>query len=346
MVHDIFISYAKDDSAVADTICANLEQDGIRCWIAPRNISPGEKYATAIIHAIENAKIVVVVFSRNSDQSAHVRTEVERAFNQGKIIIPFRIENIEPSDELQYFIGSRQWLDAFAGPYEEYARQLAQIIKNRLTPDSNVRGSQEPPSPKASQFNPASAKTENEYVEIGPTANRSIAYLIDLGLSLIVGIIFLIAILGMEVVWGGVEAYNKIMFLEDGITNSALGNFFVWVGILMGMILFLTFFDIFSSLRSPGKRLFSLKISKLPASSQSKTWRIMRSLIKNTPLILMFFGFGLLSIHSLFVLLLPISFILEIIWVITLFVTPKSQSVHDLVTGTIVISAKKMNISR
>ena len=124
MVHDIFISYAKEDKVVADTICANLENESILCWIAPRNIAPGEKYATAIIHAIENTKIVVMVFSRNSDQSAHVRTEIERAFNQGKTIIPFRVENIEPSDEIQYFIGSRQWFDAFDGPYEGYTRRL------------------------------------------------------------------------------------------------------------------------------------------------------------------------------------------------------------------------------
>ena len=85
MVHDIFISYAKEDASVADAICSHLEKEGIRCWIAPRNISPGEKYATAIIHAIEKAKIFVVVFSRNSDQSAHVRTEIERAFNREKL---------------------------------------------------------------------------------------------------------------------------------------------------------------------------------------------------------------------------------------------------------------------
>ena len=278
-----------------------------------------------------------MVFSRNSDQSAHVRTEIERAFNQGKTIIPFRIENIEPSDEIQYFIGSRQWLDAFSGPYEDYTRQLAQIIKNRLTPDSSVRGSQEPPAPKTSQSNAVPAKTGNEYAEIGPRANRSVAYIIDLGLSFIAGFAFFVVVgLGLHMVLGGVEGYNKVMSIDGGVTNSAIGNFVVSVSILVGMLLFLIFFDSFSSLRSPGKRLFSLKIIRSPALSPSRTWRILRSLIKNTPLILMFFGFGLSSIPSLGMPFLIIGFILEIIWVITLFVTPKSQSVHDLVTGTFV----------
>jgi uncharacterized RDD family membrane protein YckC len=337
MVHDIFISYAKEDRGVADKICANLENEGIACWIAPRDIAPGEKYATAIIHAIENAKIVVVIFSRNSDQSAHVRTEIERAFNQGKTIIPFRVENIEPSDEIQYFIGSRQWLDAYSGHYEEHARQLAQILKNRLTPDSIVPGSQEPPSPKNSQSTTAYAKTENEFAEIGPRLNRSIAYGIDLGLSIIVGIVFFfVIVIGMYMVLGGSEGYNKIMSIDGGVTNSALGNFVVSISILVGMLVFLVFFESTSPYRSPGKRLFSLKIIRSPVLSPSGTWRILRSLIKNIPLMVVLIATGFQS-TSLGIFLLVIGFILVIIWAITLFVTSKSQSVHDLVTGTFVV---------
>jgi hypothetical protein len=143
MAQDIFISYAKEDTPVADTICSNLENHGLQCWIAPRDIAPGEKYASAIIHAIENANVVVVVFSHSSDQSAHVRTEIERAFNRGKTIIPFRIENIEPSDEVQYFIGSRQWLDAVSGSVEEHTDRLADIIRKNLSPDQEYQGYKE-----------------------------------------------------------------------------------------------------------------------------------------------------------------------------------------------------------
>jgi TIR domain len=149
---DVFISYAKEDKTTSDTICLNLENIGIQCWIAPRNIAPGEKYAPAIVHAIDTAKIVVVVFSHYSEQSAHVRTEIERAFNQGKTIIPFRIENIEPSDEIQYFIGSRQWLDAFSGSLEEHTNRLAGIIRKNLSPDQEYQGSIEHTiSPKINQ---------------------------------------------------------------------------------------------------------------------------------------------------------------------------------------------------
>jgi hypothetical protein len=41
MEYDVFISYSHPDKASADAACATLEQAGIRCRIAPRDIVPG-----------------------------------------------------------------------------------------------------------------------------------------------------------------------------------------------------------------------------------------------------------------------------------------------------------------
>jgi len=60
VVHDIFISSVHEDTSVADAICANRENYGLQCWIAHRNIAPGEKYAPAIIHAIDNSKNALI----------------------------------------------------------------------------------------------------------------------------------------------------------------------------------------------------------------------------------------------------------------------------------------------
>jgi TIR domain len=37
-----FISYASQDKPVADAVCQALERAGMACWIAPRNVVPGE----------------------------------------------------------------------------------------------------------------------------------------------------------------------------------------------------------------------------------------------------------------------------------------------------------------
>jgi hypothetical protein len=49
MAHDVFLSYAAQDKPTADAVCARLEQQGIRCWIAPRDILPGRDWRTSIV---------------------------------------------------------------------------------------------------------------------------------------------------------------------------------------------------------------------------------------------------------------------------------------------------------
>lgn len=75
----VFISYASQDAAVANVVVETLESHGVRCWIAPRDVVPGEFYAGAIVHAIDAAKAIVLVLSEHAATSQHVLREVERA---------------------------------------------------------------------------------------------------------------------------------------------------------------------------------------------------------------------------------------------------------------------------
>jgi hypothetical protein len=38
---DVFISYSTRDKTVADAVISAHEKAGIRCWYAPRDITPG-----------------------------------------------------------------------------------------------------------------------------------------------------------------------------------------------------------------------------------------------------------------------------------------------------------------
>ena len=52
MTATIFVSYASEDHTVARTICEALENRGFSCWIASRDIQPGENFQVAIVRAI------------------------------------------------------------------------------------------------------------------------------------------------------------------------------------------------------------------------------------------------------------------------------------------------------
>ncbi len=109
---DVFVSYASQDVAVANSIVEHLEAQGVKCWIAPRDVKPGAQYADAIVRAINDAKAVVLVMSASAVESSHVAREVERAASKRKPIIPFRIDTAPLNPELEYFLSNAQWIDA------------------------------------------------------------------------------------------------------------------------------------------------------------------------------------------------------------------------------------------
>ena len=73
MAHDVFISHSVKDKPIADAMCALLESEGIRCWIAPRDVTPGMEWGKCIIDAIRHARIMVLVFTANANASQQIR---------------------------------------------------------------------------------------------------------------------------------------------------------------------------------------------------------------------------------------------------------------------------------
>src|SRR6185436_3549368 len=132
MPHDVFVSHSSKDKPTADVVCAMLESQGIRCWVAPRDIVPGMDWGEAIVHAVKGARVMVLVFSASANESPQIKREVERAVNKGIPVIPLRIEDVAPTASLEYFISTPHWLDAFTPPLETHLRYLAQILQQIL----------------------------------------------------------------------------------------------------------------------------------------------------------------------------------------------------------------------
>ena len=145
MAHDVFISYSSKDRPIADAICAHLEAAGIRCWIAPRDITPGEDWPTAITRAIAQGRVLVLVFSAHSNASEDVSRELYLAANHKLVIIPFKIENIEPEAGKQYYLARTHWLDALNPPTQEQIQNLVERVrtlvplKGPATPDDQIQ---------------------------------------------------------------------------------------------------------------------------------------------------------------------------------------------------------------
>ena len=135
MQYDVFISYSSKDSATAQAICHELEDNHIRCWMAPRDIPVGSKYASVITEAIKSSKAVVLVFSERSAMSPWVESEINIAFSNRKPIIPYKIDkaHVEDYSEFYLMLNNRHWIEAYPDFKTRFA-ELVSVVSNIINP--------------------------------------------------------------------------------------------------------------------------------------------------------------------------------------------------------------------
>jgi hypothetical protein len=77
MPYDAFISYCSEDKKIADAVCGTLEANKIRCWIAPRDVGAGRTWGSAIVEAIGESAVMVVVFFNQKKPNTHLIIEID-----------------------------------------------------------------------------------------------------------------------------------------------------------------------------------------------------------------------------------------------------------------------------
>jgi TIR domain len=110
MGNHVFVSHSHQDLPAAELLVNALEERGVSCWVAPRDVPAGGSYAEALLNAIESANCFVLIYSQHSNVSSHVLREVERALKFGLNIVPLRFDESTPSKSLDYLLATVHWL--------------------------------------------------------------------------------------------------------------------------------------------------------------------------------------------------------------------------------------------
>jgi len=135
---DVFISYASQDVGVAESVVEALELHGLKCWIAPRDVTPGAFYADAIVQAINSAQLLIVLLSANSVGSQHVLREVERASAKKRPLVALRLDSAPLPTGLEYFLSASQWLDATTSGVDGAVPKLVEAIRRLVATTPGV----------------------------------------------------------------------------------------------------------------------------------------------------------------------------------------------------------------
>jgi len=171
MAHDIFISYSTKDQHVVNGLSAFLEQKGIGCFIASRDIPNGIVWAKAVTEAIENCKLMVVVFSENFNSSKQVDREIEMCIEEGKSILTYKIENVEFKGVKKYFLKNLNWIDAFPNPEKSFEKLYDNIL--RLLPEISKEKGEEQKSRSAEEQKAEKQKSRKINNTLNPYSQKT-----------------------------------------------------------------------------------------------------------------------------------------------------------------------------
>ncbi len=89
---DIFISYAREDEALAARLAVSLEAQGWTVW-RDRKIAAGAAFADRIEEELATAACVIVIWSQHSIASTWVRNEASEAASRN-VLLPVLVSNV------------------------------------------------------------------------------------------------------------------------------------------------------------------------------------------------------------------------------------------------------------
>lgn len=141
----IFLSHSSKNADIALSICRTLESNDYKCFLAPRDIRSGYEYAAEIINGIDRSDVLLLILSKDSNNSPHVLREIERAVSKSIPIIVYKLESVELTSSMEYFLMTHQWLNASQSNHEELLVCMNNFKNNTHEKCCNAQDSMDSP---------------------------------------------------------------------------------------------------------------------------------------------------------------------------------------------------------
>lgn len=140
MAHDVYICYDERDLEIAKDVCDTLEDKGLECWLKNRDAGVNHM-VDEIMNAIKKAKVMVLLYSKNSKQSNFVNNEVDIAFAEKRSILVYQIDESKLEGGLEFFLRNKPWIEAYPNPQDKYevlVKDASRLVKKQQSQDRNV----------------------------------------------------------------------------------------------------------------------------------------------------------------------------------------------------------------
>jgi hypothetical protein len=229
----LFVSHVSEDRSEATDIVAELERRGVRCWMAPRDVHPGKPFDDEIAEAIDASRAMLLIFSEHCNESEYIRREVTVAGEAGKVIIPFRIENVQPRKGLRVRLSDLHWIDGFVSREravdelvrtftpDDIRRMSRQAGEEHRQPESETKDRAEEDKPRDKEEAVSSQKAEaKEHRPLQPPALPLVGR--SSTRTGVIGSLIVAAIIGTIGVWFFIAPKNPAAVSRTSATPSVL----------------------------------------------------------------------------------------------------------------------------
>ena len=222
---DVFISYKAEEIEEASWVKSVLESNGISCWMAPACIPGGSSYAVEIPQAIREAKVFVLILSSKAQSSRWVSREVDLAINEGKIVLPFMLENCALKDDFNFYLTNVQRYAAYENKLAA-AEKMINEIKAIIGDNTSENEIEETPI------------EEPITIKDVPTSSSAVKpkYEMKSILSLVFGVVAMVAMLGMFLVPNIIAMILSILSLKAIRQDNKTGKGLAIAGQVLGLV--------------------------------------------------------------------------------------------------------------
>ncbi len=158
MKYDVFISYSRKDSAVADKVCAAFDRAGISYFIDRQGIGGGFEFPRVLAENIIDSQLFLLLASENAYASKFTTNEIIFAFNKKPkhSILPYIIDGSSLPLELEFTFAGINWRNITDHPIDSVLvtdilallGKPAKITQSAPAPEKKQPKEYEKPQPK------------------------------------------------------------------------------------------------------------------------------------------------------------------------------------------------------
>ncbi len=126
---DVFISYSREDKDKVLELTAKLSAAGVPLWMDVGGIDGATMWGEEIVHALEEAKVLLLMVTEAAVRSHNVAKEVVLASERKGHILPVHLERTQIPPSLRYPLAGIQHIEYFHGDPEENLKVILRSLE-------------------------------------------------------------------------------------------------------------------------------------------------------------------------------------------------------------------------